>query len=136
MTRPKANAEQAEYWNADEARHWVSEQDRYDEMLAPFAARLLHVAALDGDAHVVDIGCGTGSTTCDAARVAPDGRALGLDISRSMIEAARARTTRAGLANAAFEVGDAQTHRFAPGSADVAISRFGVMFFDDPVAAF
>ncbi len=132
----KANAEQAEYWNAEEAQHWVVEQDRYDRMLVPFSRRLLAAAALRRGERVVDIGCGTGATTCDAARAAAEGEALGVDISRSMIEAARARATRANVTNVRFEVGDAQTHPFETESADVAISRFGVMFFDDPVAAF
>lgn len=136
MTESAANAEQAAYWNAEEARHWVADQDRYDRMLTPFSARLLEGAALGRDERVVDIGCGTGATTCDAARGAADGHALGLDISGPMIEAARARATREGVANVAFEVGDAQTHLFSAGAADVVMSRFGVMFFDDPVAAF
>ena len=136
MTGSEANAEQAAYWNAEEARHWVADEDRYDRMLAPFTARLLDAAALDGDERVADIGCGTGATTCAAARAAASGHALGLDISRAMVEAARARAAREGIGNVAFEVGDAQTHAFDPGALDVAISRFGVMFFDDPVAAF
>ncbi len=136
MTGSQANAGQSEYWNAEEARHWVDEAGAYDRMLAPFATRLLEAAAIAPDEQVLDIGCGTGPTTCDAARAASHGHATGLDISRAMIEAARARASRDDLENATFEVGDAQTRRFDPGSVDVAMSRFGVMFFDDPVAAF
>ena len=136
MPGSEANAEQAAYWNADEARHWVADQDRYDRMLAPFAVRLLGAVAPGREARVIDVGCGTGATTCAAARAASHGHALGFDISRPMVEAARVRAARDGLANVSFEVGDAQTHAFDPGAADVVMSRFGVMFFDDPVAAF
>jgi SAM-dependent methyltransferase len=136
VTTSEANADQREYWNADEARHWVDEQASYDRMLEPFAVRLLAETAIGPDEAVVDIGCGTGITTCDAARAASRGSALGLDISRAMVEGARTRAIREGIDNVTFEVGDAQTRRFEPGSADVVMSRFGVMFFDDPVAAF
>ena len=115
MTAPEANADQREYWNADEARHWVDEQAAYDRMLAPFAARLLEGAAIASGESVVDIGCGTGSTTCDAARAASGGHALGLDISRAMVEGARARAIREEIDNVTFEVGDAQTRTFETG---------------------
>jgi SAM-dependent methyltransferase len=88
------------------------------------------------DDRVLDIGCGTGRTTRDAARSTAEGSALGVDRSAPMIERARelARAERVG--NVAFEQGDAQVHRFPEGGFDLAISRFGTMFFDDPVAAF
>lgn len=136
MTPSQANEGQDQYWNAEEARHWINEAGAYDRMLAPFATRLLEAASIAADERVLDIGCGTGPTTCDAARDAKNGQATGLDISRAMIEAARARASREDITNVSFEVGDAQTRRFEPASIDVAMSRFGVMFFDDPVAAF
>ena len=136
MSQREVNVGQAEYWNTGEAQHWVVEQDRYDRMLAPFGRRLLEASAPAPSARVVDIGCGTGQTTCDVARSLATGHALGLDISRPMVEAARIRATNLGIANATFEVGDAQTHLFEAESADVMMSRVGVMFFDDPVAAF
>jgi SAM-dependent methyltransferase len=86
--------------------------------------------------HVLDIGCGAGQTTRDAARLAGDGSAMGVDVSAPMIARARQLTEAAGLHNACFEQADAATHHFAPASFDVAISRFGTMFFADPVAAF
>lgn len=85
---------------------------------------------------VLDIGCGTGQTTRDAARVATDGSALGVDTSAAMIARGRELAEAAGLCNVTFERGDAQVHRFAARHFDVAISRFGTMFFDDPIAAF
>ncbi|GAA3241403.1 class I SAM-dependent methyltransferase [Dactylosporangium siamense] len=81
---------------------------------------------------VLDVGCGAGQTTREAARAAHPGRVLGVDVSAAAVERARAD----GLDNVTFEEADAQVHDFAPGSFDVAISRFGTMFFADPVAAF
>jgi SAM-dependent methyltransferase len=86
--------------------------------------------------HVLDIGCGAGQTTRDAARLARDGSAVGVDVSAPMITRARELTEAAGLHNACFEQADAETHHFPSESFDIAISRFGTMFFADPVAAF
>jgi SAM-dependent methyltransferase len=130
-----ANEAQIEFWNSDEARHWVDHQDRYDRMLAPFTEAVLGLADLGRDERVLDVGCGTGATTCVAARRAPGGSALGVDVSEPMVAAARRRAAAEGLANVEFTVADAQTASL-PSSADVLVSRFGVMFFDDPVAAF
>ncbi len=88
-----------------------------------------------GDA-VVDIGCGGGLTTRDAARAAAPGRVLGVDVSERMLERARELTAAERLDNVRYELGDAQVHRFDPAGFDVAISRFGTMFFSDPAAAF
>jgi SAM-dependent methyltransferase len=86
--------------------------------------------------HVLDIGCGAGQTTRDAARIATSGAALGVDVSASAIEQARRLTDATGLSNVSFERVDAATHPFPPERFDVAISRFGTMFFARPVAAF
>jgi SAM-dependent methyltransferase len=86
--------------------------------------------------HVLDIGCGAGQTTRDAARAARDGSAVGVDVSASMITRARQLTEAEGLHNACFEQANAETHHFPSASFDLAISRFGTMFFADPVAAF
>jgi ubiquinone/menaquinone biosynthesis C-methylase UbiE len=86
--------------------------------------------------HVLDVGCGGGQTTRDAARLAEAGSALGVDISASMIERAQALAEAEGLHNVAFVHADASDHRFPPDEFDVVISRFGTMFFADPVAAF
>jgi SAM-dependent methyltransferase len=86
--------------------------------------------------HVLDIGCGAGQTTRQAARAAPAGGALGVDVSAPAIEQARELARAAGLDNVTFEHADAQDHRFPQERFDLAISRFGTMFFDDPVAAF
>lgn len=131
---PEPNAEQAAFWGSEEARHWIEHQDAYDRMLAPFVAPVLDAAAIAPDARVLDVGCGTGATTCAAVELAQ--RALGVDISEPMVEAARRRAALAGISNVEFLAADAQVHHFGPGELDVLVSRFGVMFFDDPVAAF
>jgi SAM-dependent methyltransferase len=86
--------------------------------------------------HVLDIGCGTGLTTREAARAAAPGRVVGVDVSERMLERARQVTAAERLHNVRYELGDAQVHRFDPAGLDVAISRFGTMFFSDPAAAF
>ncbi len=84
---------------------------------------------------MLDIGCGTGQTTRDAARLAASGTALGIDLSSRMLEVARSRAEQEGVHNAAFIQGDAQIHPFEPASFDVALSRTGSMFFGDRAAA-
>ncbi len=131
-----ANNEQIRHWNSEESRHWVAHQERYDAMLAPFVDRLLEVARLSGTDRVLDVGCGCGVTTLTAGSVVPSGSAVGVDISAPMLEVASRRATKATLSNVSFVEGDAQTHPFSAGEFDVVISRFGVMFFDDPESAF
>ncbi len=131
-----ANEAQIEHWNSEEARHWVDQQDQYDRMLAPFGEAVLGAAAIATDELVLDVGCGTGTTTLAAAAAARAGEALGVDLSSHMVERARRRASEGGVPNARFEVADAQTVAFDPNSRDVVISRFGVMFFDDPTRAF
>jgi SAM-dependent methyltransferase len=105
------------------------EAPEHDEVLHTAAA----VAAHD---RVLDVGCGTGVSTRRAARVATAGRALGVDVSEPLIQHARRLTAEEGLARTEFAVADAQTHPFPDAGFDVVMSRFGVMFFDDPPAAF
>ncbi len=110
--------------------------DHYDDELRRHNERLRAAAGVRQGDRVLDIGCGAGQTTRDAARDAAPGSALGVDISEEMIERARRRTAEEGVQNASFERGDAQVHPFPPASFDVVMSRFGTMFFADPVAAF
>ena len=128
-----ANEGQIEHWNGDEANHWVTHQQRYDAMLAPFTDHLLAAARVATPDRVLDVGCGCGATTLAAQ---PAGTAVGLDLSAVMVQAARRRAAEERLANVSFVAGDGQTYPFPGGGFDMAISRFGVMFFDDPVAAF
>jgi SAM-dependent methyltransferase len=108
----------------------------YDAELARYSAVLRRAWAVQPHDHVLDVGCGTGQTTREAARRAQAGSAFGVDLSALAIERARNLARAEGLRNVTFERADAQTHRFAQGYFDLAISRFGTMFFDDPVAAF
>lgn len=86
--------------------------------------------------HVLDVGCGTGQTTREAARLALGGSAVGIDTSARMIDRARALAAKEGCHNATFICADAQVHALPPEHFDIAISRYGTMFFRDPVAAF
>lgn len=130
------NTGQAAVWNGPDGRHWADHHDRYDAMAEGFTAPLLESAALTGTSRVLDIGCGTGHTTRLAARAAPHGHAVGVDLSEPMLARARLLARRDAVANVTFVRGDAQVHPFPAGRFDVAISRAGVMFFADPVAAF
>jgi ubiquinone/menaquinone biosynthesis C-methylase UbiE len=110
--------------------------DFYDAELALHNAHFRVAAAVGQSDCVLDIGCGAGQTTRDAARVTETGRAHGIDLSVTMLDVARRRSAEEGLSNVTFEVADAQNHFFAQGEFDLCISRFGVMFFADPAAAF
>jgi SAM-dependent methyltransferase len=130
------NVEQVRYWNEEGGDAWVDHQDNMDVQLAPFANALYDASGVRGGDRAFDIGCGCGTTTLQLAQlVGPSGRAVGADISRSMIERARERAAQSGRANTRFVVADAQTAPL-PGEFDVVASRFGVMFFEDPTAAF
>lgn len=143
MSEPKAsekvttaNAEQAEAWNGTTGTKWVRYQNRLDRMLSPFCDRLLDVAAIGDGEFVLDVGCGCGATTLEAAkRAGAKGHVQGIDLSAPMTDRARQRNAELGL-NAAFDVADASSHDFGAAKFDHLISRFGVMFFDDPVSAF
>lgn len=126
-------AEQAAYWKGAGGTMWLGAYDRIQRGIAGFGEIVLAAAAAQAGERVLDVGCGTGGTTAElAAAVGAGGHVLGVDISDPLIGAARGR----GLGNATFEVADAATHAFEPASFDLVFSRFGVMFFGDPVAAF
>lgn len=131
-----ANTAQAQAWNGYEGTQWAAGHQRWDAVNDGFNAPLLDAAEiLDGD-RVLDVGCGAGRTTRLAARRAGEGHSVGLDLSGPMLERARASAESEGLRNVSFVQGDAQVHPFEPGSFDAAISRYGMTFFGDPVAAF
>lgn len=116
---------------------WVREADRWDGTSGRFGEAMLEAADLEPGRRVLDVGCGAGSTTIEAARrVAPKGAAVGVDISGPALALARERAVASGLSGIDFIEADAQAHPFESGAFDVVISRFGTMFFGDPVAAF
>ncbi|MBN6151770.1 class I SAM-dependent methyltransferase [Xanthomonas sp. AmX2] len=127
---------QALLWNGAAGQAWVQAQATLDGIFAPFAELLVEAVDRSDARRVLDVGCGTGGTTLAIARrLGAGGRCAGVDISAPMIAAARLRAEREGVP-ADFVCADAQAHAFAPGSVDAIVSRFGVMFFGDPVAAF
>jgi SAM-dependent methyltransferase len=133
---PAGDAVRQESCEMDRQRRAAADADRSDRVLAPVADALLSAARLQPSEQVLDIGCGCGATTLEAAgQVAPDGTVTGIDVSAPALEVARARQFEDGLGNVRFVHADAQTHAFA-GLFDVAISRFGTMFFTDPITAF
>jgi SAM-dependent methyltransferase len=136
MTDHIVNAEQAEEWNGREGDHWVRHADRYDAITQRITAHLMEAAAIGAGDRVLDVGCGCGLTTRTAARAASVGSALGIDLSAAMLHEGERRARAEGLTNVRFEQGDVQVHTFPASAFDLAISRFGVMFFEDPVAAF
>jgi SAM-dependent methyltransferase len=131
-----SNVEQLRSWDGDSGDFWTERADRINEGVARYQDRFLAAAAIESTTNVLDIGCGSGQTTRDAARRASDGSALGVDLSSRMIELARRLATGEHLPNANFEQADAQVHPFQAGHFDVAISRSGAMFFGDARAAF
>lgn len=133
---PGANAEQAEAWNSVDGRHWVTHRDRYEAMLRGFTPHLHDAAGVCAGEWVLDIGCGSGETTYAAAVAAGSGSVLGVDLSGPMLDDARRRAAEDRLDNVEFVQADAQAHPFGPASFDVAMSRFGVMFFAHPEVAF
>ena len=135
-TTQQSEIDQAALWNGAAGRAWVDEQALLDRVFEPFEKLLVDAAVGSAARDVLDVGCGTGGVAIAVARALADGgRCTGIDISAPMIDAARSRAERLG-APADFVLGDAEHHAFVPGRFDLIISRFGVMFFDDPVRAF
>jgi SAM-dependent methyltransferase len=131
------NAAQIAYWNDRAAVTWTEFQERLDAQFEPITALALDAAAPASGQNVIDIGCGCGASVLALAdRVGPTGQVLGLDVSEPMSARARQRITAAGLTNVRVVVSDAAHHAFPAADADLMFSRFGVMFFADPVAAF
>jgi ubiquinone/menaquinone biosynthesis C-methylase UbiE len=131
------NTAEIDEWNGQRGQAWLARHQTVNRQIAPFGQRVMARLALRPGERVVDVGCGCGEPTVELARaVGPTGTAVGIDGSRLLLEEARALAAREGLINVHFVEGDAQTHAFPPGGADAVFSRFGVMFFIDPAAAF
>ena len=132
----EANEQQARAWDGPDGDNWTDNEAFYNAAAKYLTPPFLASAAIAPTEHVLDIRCGTGETTRLAARRARSGSAFGIDLSSRMIERARERAVEENLHNARFERADAQVYPFPAASFDVAISRYGSMFFDDPVKAF
>ena len=131
------NTAQIENWDGPGGEHWVAEAARYDRMNQRFADTIVEAVAPQPGEQVLDVGCGNGALAMALAeRVGAEGTVVGLDISGPMLANAEARAASRGLANVRFEKGDAQVHPLEEGAFDAVVSRFGVMFFEDPVSAF
>lgn len=129
------NDEQAEFWSTAPGAAWITHQETFDTLLAGGLEAVLDHAAPKPGETVIDIGCGTGASLLRLSDlVGPSGHVTGLDISAPFLDVAAART--AGRGNLRLVHADAQVHAFTAGAADLIVSRFGVMFFADPVAAF
>jgi len=142
---PATNAAQAQRWNGASGQYWIEHRERHLAEHQNLTPHLFRSAAIVGGEQVLDVGCGCGDTTIMAARAAGGpprkrpsraGSAVGLDLSAPMLAVARRLATRAGVANVWFVRGDAQACPFRRATFDIVISNFGVMFFDDPRAAF
>lgn len=145
MTESRVTNEPVPDWDEERSRSWLSDIDSRERQLEPVSDALFERAALQPGEAVLDVGCGSGVTTARAAAlVVPEvsghsaaleetGRVVGNDVSTSMIAAARERFPRSAIE---WVVADAQTHDFEAAAFDVVISRFGLMFFADPAAAF
>jgi SAM-dependent methyltransferase len=131
------NAQQIEYWNEAAGPRWVEASDFLDAQIGGLGLQAIDRAAPAAGDRVIDVGCGTGQTSAQLGeRVGPSGSVLGIDISAVMLARAQARARRAGLMQVTFANADAQTHDVTGAQRDLLFSRFGVMFFADPRAAF
>jgi SAM-dependent methyltransferase len=131
------NAAQIDYWNSAAGDTWAGLQELLDRQIAPLGHEALRALAPDHGEHVIDIGCGCGETSVDlAARVGATGRVVGVDISKPMLGVARRRPLPPGVVRPEFREVDAQAGDLGLRIFDAAYSRFGVMFFSDPLAAF
>jgi SAM-dependent methyltransferase len=127
---------QVSVWNDDVGPAWVTYADLYDVTLEPFGEAALAAVAVQPGERVVDVGCGAGATTLRLARLAAPAAVTGVDLSKPMLALAAQRAAAAGITNSTFSVHDVQADSLGQGVFEVAFSRFGVMFFDDPVRAF
>jgi SAM-dependent methyltransferase len=134
-----SNEEQIEYWNGETGQRWAQRDEMMARLLKPVAQLLLDHADIEGCSRALDVGCGGGSQSRElAARLGAGASVTGMDISGPLLEVARGNSTATPADNAALEFvqADASSYAFEPNSFDLVFSRFGVMFFEDPVTAF
>lgn len=131
----EANKSQADYWASPAGLKWIEHEHALDTAMAGMLEMMLDTAGIASTDSIIDIGCGTGASTIEAARRVPDGRVLGVDISDPLLTRAASRTEAEGVQNASFLLADAQTHDFSGQSFDLLVSRLGMSFFSDTVSA-
>lgn len=132
----ESNADQARAWDGREGACWATHHEVLESCLARYDSAFLAAADITSTDRVLDVGCGTGGSTRQAARAARAGHTLGVDLSSQMIDVARRIADHEGLRNVSFVRADAQVHPFGTDAYDVVISRTGAMFFGDPPQAF
>ena len=131
------NAGMAEFWNGNGGKNWVSREARLESSLKVFGQQAIHAGGIRSGQSILDIGFGCGETTVELAQqVEPKGQVNGVDISEAMVAAAEKKALEKGVSNVSFECADAQTKAFPGDYYDLVFSRFGVMFFDNPIGAF
>lgn len=131
------NAGMAEFWNGNGGKNWVSRETRLESSLKIFGQQAIDAGNISPGQRILDIGFGCGDTTIELAqKVGPKGQVHGVDISVAMVETAEKKASEKGVANVSFECADAQIKTFPVDNYDLVFSRFGVMFFDDPIGAF
>jgi SAM-dependent methyltransferase len=136
MSTPGTNTEQHTFWNEVGGPKWVRYQEMLDRQLDAIGRLVMDAAVVARGETVLDVGCGCGSTSLELAqRVTSHGSVMGVDISKPMLQLARERAAKGQVSNVTFTHADAQTYKFRP-EFDLIYSRFGVMFFEDPPAAF
>ena len=130
------NIKQRQFWSGAGGDVWVNKQREMDIMLNPLGDRVIERLDLKSDAKIIDIGCGCGATTLEIAKKITQGEILGVDISEPMLDKATETAKEMSLSNISFEVKDVQVDVMPLNYFDIAFSRFGVMFFEDPFEAF
>ena len=130
------NIKQKEFWSGKGGDYWVVKQNEMDIMLNPLGNQALTKLNLSNDAKVLDIGCGCGATTLSIAKMVSHGEVTGVDISVPMLQQAKTLAKNKNINNIEFKVTDVQVDEMPTNNYDFAFSRFGVMFFEDPVQAF
>ena len=133
----EVNKNQRDFWSGKGGDIWVERQNAMDTMLSPLGEAALNKLNLNEGENVLDIGCGCGHTTLNIAkRISPDGQVTGLDISKPMLKRAKESANEMSISNVSFNCVDVQTDDIGEEVYSAAFSRFGVMFFEDPIAAF
>ena len=130
------NIKQKEFWSGAGGDVWVNKQKEMDIMLNPLGQRAIDKLDLSNGKRILDIGCGCGATTLEIAKMIPEGKIIGVDISEPMLNQARKDALEMSLSNTEFVVQDVQTDEISKDAFDIAFSRFGVMFFEDSYVAF